>query len=70
MVWAEAERAIEPLIISAAAYLAHKDQIDVPDTLIVAGNVPASKLAPPAGSQVFRITDVDGLKSFARILEK
>ncbi len=57
-------------LISAATYLAHKDQIDVPDTLIVAGDVPASKLAPPAGSQVFRITDVDGLKSFAQILKK
>lgn len=57
-------------LISAATYSAHKDQIDVPDTLIVAGDVPASKLTPRAGAQVFRITDVDGLMSLARILEK
>lgn len=57
-------------VISAATYMAHKDEIHMPDTLIVAGDVPASKLTPRAGAQVFRITDVDGLMSLARILEK
>ncbi len=57
-------------LISAATYMAHKDQIQVPESFIVAGDVPASKLAPPAGTQVFRITEVGGLKSFGLLLEK
>lgn len=57
-------------LISAVTFRAHNDKVHVPDTLVLVGNVPPSRLAPRAGAQIFKITEVDGLSSIARILEK